>query len=83
MSSQALKDIPTLTGTANYATWQHAMKAYLLSIGVWTYTIGVRKDPGAPTQSGEDPSEEYVAWLEKDGQALGAITLKCTPKICS
>jgi hypothetical protein len=64
---------------SNYGLWLKAMKAFLMSIGLWGHANGDIASP-APVADGT-PHTNLPEWTKHDQQALGSIMLCITPSI--
>ena len=78
MSSQLTSLVPILDGS-NYGLWSKAMKAYLMSIGLWGHASREIASP-APAEDGTNHAN-LPEWTKRDQQAMGSILLHVTPSI--
>ena len=61
MSTQSAASlVPVLDGT-NYSIWSKAMKAYLMSLGLWSYVSGTIQEPQLPANP---TPEQGIAYLD-------------------
>jgi hypothetical protein len=74
--------VPILNGS-NYGIWSSAMRAFLMSLGLWAHVTGTTAAPtemvdaaGAVTNQ-----EAHNKWFEKDTMAIGHLTLRVNPSI--
>ena len=70
MSSQLTNLVPVFDGQ-NYGQWAKAIKAFLMSQGLWGYMDGTIPHPGVGT-----PAEEVNAWQRSSDMARGNIVLR-------
>ena len=77
MSSQLTSLIPVLDGS-NYGLWAKAMKAYLMSIGLWGHANG---DIASPEAAEDGTNPDLPEWTKRDQQAMGSLLLRVTPSI--
>jgi gag-polypeptide of LTR copia-type len=82
MSSNVSQFVPILDGS-NYGIWSSAMRAFLISLGLWAHAMGTTAAPtkmvdaaGAITNQ-----EAHDKWFEKDAMAIGHLTLRVNPSI--
>src|ERR1700744_3285904 len=88
MSSQ-LTSLVTLFDGSNWGIWSRAMKAFLMSQGLWGYvnsTIAmptITADPNDPAQMADHTAQQaaLTAWNKADDQALGSIVLRLKPEL--
>ena len=75
MSSQLTYLVPVFDGQ-NYGQWAKAIKAFLMSQGLWGYTDGTIAQPGAGA-----PAEEVANWQRSSDMARGNIVLRLAPAV--
>ena len=82
MSNNAALFVPVLDGS-NYGLWSTAMKAFLMSLGLWAHVTGVSAPPDEVlSAAGEVTNQEARnKWFERDSMAIGHITLQVSPSI--
>jgi hypothetical protein len=90
MSSQPSYHVPVLDG-ANYGVWSKAMKAFLMSLGLWVYTNRNLGEPSIPNYGDTPTAEQLVAiaqaqhqhdeWAKFNNMAIGHMVLHSTPPI--
>src|SRR6201984_1837554 len=85
MSGNTLSLVPILDGT-NYGVWSSAMKAYLMSQGLWPHAAGtaVRPDEAAPKAEPHivAAANARIADFDKEEtQCVGHLVLRCVPSI--
>ena len=82
MSTNAALFVPVLDGS-NYGLWSTAMKAFLMSLGLWAHITGVTAAPADVTDvTGAVVNQEARdKWFERDTMAIGHITLRVNPSI--
>src|ERR1700752_4239889 len=94
MSQQLTSLVPVLDGS-NYGLWSQAIKAYLMSLGLWGYVTGDIEHPDKvtvdtnATQDIQDAQrtakvladEAINAYNIKDDMAKGTIVLQVSPSI--
>ncbi|GKU91058.1 hypothetical protein SLEP1_g4982 [Rubroshorea leprosula] len=62
--------VPELLASDNYKRWSIYMKSYLVSLDLWDAVLYSWVPAGVDTKE----------WIKKDGAALHAIQISCTPK---
>ena len=88
MSSQ-LTSLVTLFDGSNWGIWSRAMKAFLMSQGLWGYVNGaitmpvITADPNIAAQVANHTAQQaaLTAWNKADDQALGSIILCLKPEL--
>jgi hypothetical protein len=82
MSNNISQFVPILD-SSNYGIWSSAMRAFLMSLGLWAYATGTTTAPtemddvtGAVTNQ-----EAHDKWFEKEAMAIGHLTLRVNPSI--
>src|ERR1700744_3657853 len=88
MSSQ-LTSLVTLFDGSNWGIWSRAMKAFLMSQGLWGYVNGtitmpvITADPNIAAQVADHTAQQaaLTAWNKADDQALGSIVLRLKPEL--
>jgi gag-polypeptide of LTR copia-type len=73
MSSNVASLVPILDG-ANYGIWSKAMKAYLMSLGLWGYADGTLEEPAADAAT-------HPEWVQKNSMTMGNIVLRVNASI--
>jgi len=73
MSNNVASLVPILDGT-NYGIWSKAMKAYLMSLGLWGYADGTIEEP--TTDAARHPE-----WVQKNSMNMGNIVLRVNVSI--
>ena len=75
MSSQLTNLVPVFDGQ-NYGQWVKAIKAFLMSQGLWGYTDGSIPAPGPGALA-----EEVATWQRSSDMARGNIVLHLAPAV--
>jgi hypothetical protein len=74
-SGGVAKNIPTLSGTANYHAWLDSIQSFLMTLKVWQIAAGASTYPaiaaGPPTVTVADQNN----WIDSDYQAISVISL--------
>ena len=72
MSNNATLFVPILDGS-NYGLWSTAMKAFLMSLGLWAHVTGVTAAPAeVHSAAGKVTNQEaHDKWFERDSMAIG------------
>jgi gag-polypeptide of LTR copia-type len=73
MSTNVASLVPILDGT-NYGIWSKAMKAYLMSLGLWGYADGTLVEPTAD-------ADGHPEWVQKNSMTMGNIVLRVNVSI--
>jgi hypothetical protein len=68
MSTNVALLVPILDG-ANYGIWSKAMKAFLMSLGLWGYAGGTLAEPAAD-------ADGHPEWVQKNSMTMGNIVLR-------
>jgi hypothetical protein len=74
--------VPILDGS-NYRIWSSAMRAFLISLGLWARTMDTTAAP-VETLDATDAvmnQEAHNKWFEKDDMAIGHLPLRVNPSI--
>jgi hypothetical protein len=89
-SNNAASLVPILDGT-NYRQWAVAMKAFIMSTGMWAYVEGRIERESLPEKKEElaklsDARKEEIcvsqnAWDKDDGMVIGQIMLRLLPTV--
>src|SRR5882757_2227901 len=74
MSSQLTTLVPVFDGS-NYGIWSKAIKAFLMSQGLWGHVDGTITEP--PVANIDD----HALWSHQNDMATGTITLRLTHPI--
>jgi hypothetical protein len=82
MSNNISQFVPILD-SSNYEIWSSAMRAFLMSLGLWAHTMGTT---AAPVETHDATGavmnqEAHNKWFEKDAMAISHITLRVNPFI--
>jgi hypothetical protein len=74
--------VPILDGS-NYGIWSSAMRAFLISLGLWAHAMGTTAAPAEMLDAtGVVMNQEACnKWFEKDTMAIGHLTLRVNPSI--
>jgi hypothetical protein len=82
MSNNISQFVPILDGS-NYGIWSSAMRAFLMSLGLWAHTTGTTATPAEMVDvAGAVTNQEACdKWFEKDAMAIGHLTLRVNPFI--
>ena len=81
MSTQSAASlVPVLDGT-NYGIWSKAMKAYLMSLGLWSYVNGTIQEPQLPANPTPEQGAAYLDWTKQNNMAMGNIVLRVNASI--
>jgi hypothetical protein len=74
--------VPILDGS-NYGIWSSAMRAFLMSLGLWAHATGTTTTPAETLDAtGAVTNQEACnKWFEKDAMAIGHLTLRVNPFI--
>jgi hypothetical protein len=89
-SNNAASLVPILDGT-NYRQWAVAVKAFIMSTGLWAYTEGRIERESLPEKKEElaklsDARKEEIrvaqaAWDKDDNMVIGQIMLRLSPTV--
>jgi hypothetical protein len=74
--------VPILDGS-NYGIWSSAMRAFLMSLGLWAHTTGTTAAPAKMIDAAGVVTNQEARdkWFEKDAMAIGHLTLRVNPSI--
>jgi hypothetical protein len=74
--------IPIIDGS-NYGIWSSAMRAFLMSLGLWAHTTGTTAAPAETVDAAGVVTNQEACnkWFEKDAMAIGHLTLRVNPSI--
>jgi hypothetical protein len=69
MSSQITQLVPVLDGS-NYGTWAKSIKAYLMSLGLWSFANSLDDMPISPDHPKDIKSANYASKMPNEQEAL-------------
>jgi hypothetical protein len=73
MSTNIASLVPILN-SANYGIWSKAMKAFLMSLGLWGYADRTLAEPAAD-------ADTHPEWVQKNSMTMGNIVLRVNASI--
>jgi hypothetical protein len=82
MSNNVSQFVPILDGS-NYGIWSSAMRAFLMSLGLWAHAMGTTTASAKMVDAAGAVTNQEACdkWFEKDAMAIGHLTLRVNPSI--
>jgi hypothetical protein len=74
-SGSVAKNIPTLTGTANYHAWLDSIQSFLMTLKVWRIAARAFTYPAIAAGPPVVTMAHQNSWIDSDYQAVGVISL--------
>jgi hypothetical protein len=72
MSSQLTQLVPVLDGS-NYGMWAKSMKAYLMSLGLWSFADSLNDMPVSPDHPKDIKKANYASKMPEEQEALDRL----------
>src|SRR5205807_2971108 len=81
-SNNAAQYVPILD-RSNYGLWSQAIKAFLMSLGLWAFANSTNNMPNEVVDANGAVTNQAVIdeWAQKDDMAIGHITLHVNASI--
>jgi hypothetical protein len=81
MSTQSAASLVPVLDGSNYSIWSKAMKAYLMSLGLWNYCDSTIQEPTLPAQPTPEQAAAFLDWTKQNNMAMGNIVLRTNTSI--